>query len=137
MLLYSLLISCSIQIPLTPDNLTDYRECRIANEQVSFVTQYEDIIQQYFKTEEDQRQAMRIIFCESSGRSNAVGKNKDGSYDKGLWQFNDRTWEWLTPKLNITGSRFDPILSTKIASWLIYNDGWKHWNSSKKCWYNG
>mgnify|MGYP003154888940 FL=1 len=77
---------------------------------------------------------MRIIFCESSGRSNAVGKNTNGTRDVGLWQFNDETWRWLKPKLKIQDDRFDAETSTAVASWLVYNDGWFHWNSSKHCW---
>ena len=77
---------------------------------------------------------MLVVFCESSGKPNAVGVNTNGTTDVGLWQFNDDTWAWLTPKLNLKASRSNPIMSTKIASWLVYNDGWHHWNSSKGCW---
>jgi len=136
-MILNLLIVCAIPLTPTPEDLNEYRACRVANKQVSFVSQHIPLIQEYFETEEDQIKALRIIYCESRGKTNAVGKNKDGTYDKGLWQFNDRTWSWLKPKLKFTGNRFDPILSTKVAHWLIYNDGWKHWNSSKKCWYNG
>ncbi|QDP46721.1 MAG: hypothetical protein Tp156SUR915002_11 [Prokaryotic dsDNA virus sp.] len=127
---------CVIPLTLTPNSLIEYRECRLAEQQVSFVSQHIPLIQEHFLTKEDQIKALRIIYCESRGKINAVGKNKDGTYDKGLWQFNDNTWAWLKGKLKFTGDRFDPLLSTKVARWLIYNDGWKHWNSSKKCWYN-
>lgn len=77
---------------------------------------------------------MLIIYCESRGKPNAVGINKDNTKDIGLWQFNDRTWKWLSDKLDIKSSRTNPRVSTAVASWLVYNDGWHHWNSSKHCW---
>ena len=36
--------------------------------------------------------------------------------------------------LKIQDDRFDAETSTAVASWLVYNDGWFHWNSSKHCW---
>ena len=99
---------------------------------------YINLFSLYFKPE-DVEKALRITWCESKGKITAVGKNKDGTYDKGLWQFNDRTWEWLTPKLKLKQDRYDPTVSTAVASWLVYNDGSHHWNSSKHCWkgHNG
>ena len=97
------------------------------------VADWQPLIEEYFK-KEDVIKALRIIYCESRGKSTAIGINKDGSKDVGLWQFNDNTWNWLKPKLKITGNRMDPLLSTKVAKWLVYNDGWYHWNSSKHCW---
>ena len=75
-----------------------------------------------------------IIYCESSGRPLAVGNNTNGTRDVGLWQFNDDTWAWLKPKLGIISKRTNPEVSTAVAAWLVYNDGWHHWNSSKHCW---
>lgn len=97
------------------------------------MSQWSPLVQQHFLPE-DHVKALKIIYCESKGKPNAKGKNKDGSYDVGIWQFNDNTWAWLTPKLKIEKSRYDPETSTSIASWLVYNDGWHHWNSSKHCW---
>ena len=77
---------------------------------------------------------MLVVFCESSGRPAVVGANTNGTVDIGLWQFNDITWEWLTPKLKLTSKRTDPYVSTAVASWLVYNDGWHHWSSSERCW---
>ena len=122
--------------PLTPDMLQDYKWCDDTNEKVQHVSNWLPLVSTFFE-EEDTQQALLIIYCESSGKSNAVGHNKNKTYDMGLWQFNDTTFAWLQGKLiNMTGSwnRFDPIFSTKLASWLVYNDGWHHWNSSKHCW---
>jgi hypothetical protein len=118
------------------DSITNYIQCKKEETKIMYVQQWQPIIEQYFK-QEDVKQAMLIVYCESRGKANAVGTNKDKSKDKGLWQFNDRTWAWLTPKLNIKGDRFNPELSTAVASWLVYNDGWHHWNSSSACWKKG
>ena len=83
---------------------------------------------------DDSRKALLVIYCESSGIETAVGKNINGTKDVGLWQFNDDTWSWLKDKLNITSKRINPKVSTAVASWLVYNDGWHHWNSSRHCW---
>ena len=130
------LMSCLIATPLTPKGLDEYKDCKKVELQIEAVSHWQPLIEFYFK-EEDVIRAMRIVYCESTGYSNAVGINKDGSKDIGLFQFNDRTFTWLKNKLTrMTGSwnRLDPIFSTKLASWLVYNDGWYHWNSSKHCW---
>ncbi len=132
-LLLSTLISCTTPTFETPLEFRQYIDCRKGQQQVQVVQDWQPLIEKYFKTE-DVSKAMRIIFCESSGRSNAVGKNTNGTRDIGLWQFNDKTWAWLKPKLNIKKNRYDAETSTAVASWLVYNDGWFHWNSSKHCW---
>ena len=95
--------------------------------------EYIPLFSQYFK-QEDLETALRISWCESRGKPTAVGINKDGSKDVGLWQFNDNTWDWLKPKLKITSERTDVKVSTAVASWLFYNDGSHHWKPSKFCW---
>ena len=130
------LMSCLIATPLTPNGIDEYRECKKVEIQIDTVRHWQPLIEFYFK-EEDVIQAMRIVFCESTGYASAIGNNTNGTQDKGLWQFNDKTFDWLKNKLtNMTGSwnRLDPTFSTKLASWLVYNDGWYHWNSSKHCW---
>ena len=117
----------------TPASLKEYHNCKLVEHQIEMVADWQPLIEEYFK-KEDVIKALRIIYCESRGKSTAIGINKDGSKDVGLWQFNDNTWNWLKPKLKITGNRMDPLLSTKVAKWLVYNDGWYHWNSSKHCW---
>lgn len=94
---------------------------------------WQPYVEYYFKPK-DTTQALRIIFCESSGRTKVINKNTNGTTDVGGWQFNDKTWAWLKGKLKFEGDRTDMILSTRIASWLVYNDGWHHWNASKHCW---
>lgn len=118
---------------LTPDLLSEYKECRVVEQQVVYVKQWHDLISTYFEPE-DVVQAMTIVYCESRGKETAIGRNTNGTDDVGLWQFNDKTWAWLKPKLDIISNRKNPIISTKVAAWLVYNDGWHHWNSSKHCW---
>ena len=128
-----LVVGCLIPLSLTTSNLPEYKECMEVASKVEYVLEHTDLVQRYFK-DEDVLQALNIIYCESSGIIEAVGTNKNGTKDVGLWQFNDDTWAWLTPKLDITSSRTNPEVSTAVASWLVYNDGWYHWNSSKHCW---
>ena len=132
-LLLSKLISCTTPTFETPLEFRQYIDCRKGQQQVQVVQNWQPLIEKYFKSE-DVSKAMRIVFCESSGRANAVGKNTNGTRDIGLWQFNDKTWAWLKPKLKIKKNRYDAETSTAVASWLVYNDGWFHWNSSKHCW---
>ena len=128
-----IIVGCLFPMFLTPDLLSEYIECREVKEQVVYVAQWHDLISTYFKPE-DVVQAMTIVYCESRGKETAVGRNTNGTTDVGLWQFNDKTWAWLKPKLDIISNRKNPIISTKVAAWLVYNDGWHHWNSSKHCW---
>jgi|TARA_Y100001938_G_scaffold148920_1_gene234095 hypothetical protein len=114
-------------------SMNEYIECRADAAIVNHVIEYKPLVADYFK-EQDITQALKIIFCESSGKKNAKGRNRDGTEDIGIWQFNDRTWAWLKPKLGIISDRTDAVVSTKVAAWLVYNDGWHHWNSSKSCW---
>ena len=129
----SILPLCLIPISETPKDIGTYIHCLNNETKIEHVIQWEPLVTEHFK-EEDVAEALLIIFCESSGRSQVVNDNTNGTRDIGLWQFNDKTWAWLTPKLNITSPRTNPVVSTKIASWLYYNDGSHHWNSSIKCW---
>ena len=128
------LIACTFLTPLTVDSLIDYQQCRDKNEKITHVIQWEPLVSKYFDDIKDIQKSLLIIFCESSGREYAVNNNKNGTRDVGLWQFNDDTWAWLKAKLKIKQSRYDPETSTAVAKWLIKNDGWYHWNSSKHCW---
>jgi len=126
-------VACLIPLQLTPETLSDYQSCRVANRQVSYVSDWAPLVQEYFE-EEDVHKALRVIYCESSGIPTAYNQNKNGSNDAGLFQFNNLTWDWLKPKLNIKKSRYDAETNIAVASWLVYNDSWKHWNASKECW---
>tara|TARA_R100000908_G_scaffold59730_1_gene36384 strand:- start:5272 stop:5724 length:453 start_codon:yes stop_codon:yes gene_type:complete len=127
------IVGCMFPMLLTPSELPVYKECYDTKVKVEYVLRHSDLVYRYFK-EEDILRALGIIYCESSGKAGAVGINTNGTQDVGLWQFNDNTWAWLTPKLGIMSDRTNPEVSTAVASWLVYNDGWHHWNSSKNCW---
>jgi len=130
---FSLILACTLTGPVTPAGLVDYLECREIQEQIIVVEQHIPLVTEIFHPD-NHLQALRVIYCESRGNPNAVGINTDKSKDIGLWQFNDRTWNWLKPKLKITSSRVNPRVSTLVANWLVENDGWHHWNASKHCW---
>ena len=127
------LVGCMIPLLITTDTLPEYKECMEVASKVEYVLEHTDLVQRYFK-EDDILRALGIIYCESSGKAEAVGVNTNGTKDVGLWQFNDNTWLWLKPKLGIISKRTNIEVSTAVASWLVYNDGWHHWNSSKHCW---
>tara|TARA_R100000152_G_C6781229_1_gene215294 strand:+ start:2627 stop:3010 length:384 start_codon:yes stop_codon:yes gene_type:complete len=120
----------------TIDDISNYQYCLQEKHMVEYVYDWQPTIAKYFDNIDDQIKSLKIIYCESKGKANAVGKNRDGTKDVGLWQFNDDTWAWLTPKLNLTSNRTNPEVSTAVAAWLIKHDGWHHWNSSKHCWEN-
>jgi len=127
------LVGCMIPLLITTDTLPEYRDCMEVASKVEYVLEHTDLVQRYFK-EDDILRALGVIYCESSGKAEAVGVNTNGTKDVGLWQFNDNTWLWLKPKLGIISKRTNVEVSTAVASWLVYNDGWHHWNSSKHCW---
>ena len=130
-----LIFSCMLNpFQLTIDNVSTYLECLDTKEKVEYVQNWYPTVSTYFDTEKDILRALGIIFCESRGKPTAIGINTNGTKDVGLWQFNDDTWDWLKPKLGIVSNRTNPTVSTAVAAWLIRNDGWHHWNSSKFCW---
>ena len=128
-----LVIGCLFPMLLTPSNLPEYRSCLEIETKVNYVLNHSTLVSRYFE-EDDILQALSVIYCESSGRTDVWGYNKNGTADVGLWQFNDHTRSWLKSKLGIISDRTNPEVSTAVAAWLVYNDGWHHWNSSKHCW---
>ncbi len=127
------LVGCMIPLLITTDTLPEYKDCVEVASKVEYVLEHTDLVQRYF-AKADTLQALNVISCESSGKPTAIGINTDKTKDVGLWQFNDNTWAWLTPKLGIISDRTDAEVSTAVAAWLVYNDGWHHWNASKHCW---
>ena len=117
----TILAACLWITPPTPVELTEYQSCRETEYVVYSVEKWIPLVQSYF-AEEDVVRALKVIYCESSGRPAVTGQNTDGTNDVGLWQFNDRTWAWLKDKLGIIGSRDNPEVATRYAAWLVYND---------------
>ncbi len=135
-MLLNSIVSCMLLTSPTIDDISNYQYCLKEKHMVEYVYDWQPTIAKYFDNIDDQIKSLKIIYCESKGKADAVGNNRDGTQDVGLWQFNDDTWAWLTPKLNLTSKRTNPEVSTAVAAWLINNDGWHHWNSSKHCWEN-
>ncbi len=135
-MLLNSIVSCMLLISPTIDDISNYQYCLEKKYMVEYVYEWQPTIAKYFDNIDDQIKSLKIIYCESKGKPKAVGNNRDGTQDVGLWQFNDDTWAWLTPKLNLTSNRTNPEVSTAVAAWLIKHDGWHHWNSSKHCWEN-
>mgnify|MGYP003151989357 CR=1 FL=1 len=119
------LTNCNLPANPIPEDIDFYKDCLVAERQIQSVQNWRPLIENYFE-ESDVDKALRIVYCESRGKSTAVGRNTNGTTDVGLWQFNDDTWAWLKAKLKITSTRFNPEVSTAVASWLVYNDGWYH-----------
>ena len=131
--MFGILVSCVLSLPPQTNDIANYIQCLDTKNKVEYVEQWEPLISKYFK-QEDTIKTLKIIYCESRGKATAIGRNRNGTKDIGLWQFNDDTWAWLKPKLGIISKRTNPEVSTAVAAWLVYNDGWYHWNSSKHCW---
>ena len=127
------LLSCLLPNTLTPDTLTTYKDCRNHSAIIEHVIEWRPLVENYFD-DHDVVKALTIIYCENRGRPSAVNVNTDKSKDIGLFQFNDFTWNWLKEKLKFKDTRESPETNIAVASWLVYNDGWFHWNASRKCW---
>ena len=133
MFVIDLFLVCAMPFSLSADQINNYIECVEKKEMIEHVSEYHNLIQDHFKIE-DWHWAALVIYCESSGRYNAYNENKDGSNDQGLFQFNNKTFDWLNDKFNRSYIRLNILHQFKYASWLVYNDGKHHWNSSKHCW---
>ena len=126
-----LFIGCSLflQTVITEQSIDNYFLCN----------HLQDVKQWYYKTEQhfgdDTLFALAVMSCESDGRAKATGYNRDGSYDQGLFQFNNKTENWLEKDIyNKDLDMYDVVTNIKAARWLSFYDGWHHWNSSKNCW---
>lgn len=71
--------------------------------------------------------AIAIALAESGGNTQAVGKNSDGSRDRGLWQFNSR-WH---PEIS-DAEAFNPGTAAK-AAYRVSSGGksWSQWATYK------
>ena len=107
-MLLEVMLGCVLNLPPTTETINQYINCRDRQEIIELMSDYHQVVLDNFKID-DFEKAIRIIYC-------------------------DKTWAWLSEKLKIQRDRFDIVISTKVASWLAYNDGWHHWNASKKCW---
>ena len=102
--MFGILVSCVLSLPPQTNDIANYIQCLDTKNKVEYVEQWEPLISKYFK-QEDTIKALKIIYCESRGKATAIGRNRNGTKDIGLWQFNDDTWAWLKPKLGIISKR--------------------------------
>ena len=73
----------------------------------------------------DSYEAYAIIKCESNWSDVAINKNKDGSYDIGLWQLNEK-WQ-PSPR----ACKLDYKCATEQAIKIIKKSGFRPWVCSK------
>lgn len=80
----------------------------------------------------------RIKLAESSGNPRAINRNKNGTYDSGLYQINSIHIPELQKQgiIQKPSDLFDPNINTKAASFLYQRDGLKPWSASRDKWDN-
>lgn len=89
-----------------------------------------DIIRRIARKEGvDEELALRVATCESGLNPKAIGKNTNGSRDRGLYQINDKWHDYVTDE-----QAFDPEFSIKFFCDAVKNNNLSWWNASKKCW---
>lgn len=75
-----------------------------------------------------------IVKCESSMNPSAIhlhdgGKNK---HSKGLWQFQDSTWEMYSKQLSEKLDVYSAYDSTKVASYMLSKGLGNQWSCYRK-----
>ena len=131
-----LLLTCSLlsSVSFELDTIQDIKRVSQQCELVEEVQEWIPLITEHFHTE-DEALALTVVYCESRGYPKAVNVNKDGSLDRGLFQFNTNTEAWLEKDIFKRDlDIFNPKINIRTAAWLVLNDGWHHWNASKHCW---
>lgn len=69
-------------------------------------------------------QLIRVMYCESGGRSNAVN-----GIHKGLFQFNPRTFEVNARRAGVPGANiWDPYSQITVAAWMFANGQAWQWS---------
>jgi soluble lytic murein transglycosylase-like protein len=72
-------------------------------------------------------QIIRVMYCESGGRANAV--NRGGSGASGLFQFMPGTFNGYARRLGMTGANiWNPRDQIIIATYMFANGGAHHWS---------
>ena len=131
-----LLLTCSLlgKVDFDIDTYQDLYRVPYQCELIEQVQEWIPLVNIHF--EEDEALALTVIYCESRGKRTAIGYNKNGSYDSGLFQVNSETEEWL--ETSIYNKELDMLnaeTNVMAASWIVRNIGdWSWWNSSKHCW---
>ena len=93
------------------------------------------LINKYFLPE-DKELALKIAFCESSGRSWDIGSTEvSHAFAVGWFQHLAKYWPDRSEKAG--WGEYHPFhgeANVAVASWLFYSSGVHHWNPSKACW---
>ncbi len=94
-----------------------------------------ELINEYFLPE-DRELALKIAFCESSGRSWDIGSSEvSHAFAVGWFQHLAKYWPERSEKAG--WGEYHPFhgrANVGVASWLFYSSGVHHWNPSKACW---
>jgi len=80
----------------------------------------------------DPAQVLKIAYCESSFKVNALNTKTVIGHDSFLMQINSH---FHADTMNEMGLNYDnPDDSLNYGLWLLKEQGTKPWNASKKCW---
>ena len=127
-----MIIECLIGIAVfTPQFLSEYKTCQWYQEAAEITQPYHHAFDLYLE-EEDYIWAIATTFCESSGRQYAVSS----AGAKGIWQYLDKTTNWLSEKLNENFNPYSPYDSSYLTAWILLNDINLNidWQPSEHCW---
>ena len=94
-----------------------------------------ELINKYFFPE-DREWALKVAFCESSGRSWDIGSTEvSHAFAVGWFQHLAKYWPERSEKAGWGDYHpFHAEANVGVAAWLYYNSGEHHWNPSKGCW---
>lgn len=68
-----------------------------------------------------------IIECESSGRADVQIIDTNGEWSRGIAQFQDKTWDWMSQLAGVEGSPLEPEKARAVLVWALENGHGSHW----------
>lgn len=71
-----------------------------------------------------------IIECESSGRNIEI-IDTNGKWSRGIAQFQDATWSWMSAGAGVVGSSTEPAKARQVLLWALENGHGSHWTCYK------
>lgn len=83
---------------ITAEYVSEYKWCDsiISRD----VREHSDVLMEFFEEPEQLSTAVKVIWCESRGNTNAV-RTAEGNNDSGLFQFVPWTWNWVAEKYDL------------------------------------
>lgn len=75
--------------------------------------------------------ADRIIECESGGRNVQI-IDSNGKPSRGVAQFQDATWEWMSKLAGVEGESTDPVKARQVLIWALEHGYGSHWTCFNK-----